>query len=163
MGWQKTGHLPEQNADRSTRTLASVLCYMEVEMRLKETCFFVCFVFNILHKIQCSVHHLVTKQVVCIPECMTFIWKAFSSESWTGRTVFWLIFIVDFSHMRQMKWGFLMYGFIQYSVIHNTIRLPRELVSAYVWAIIRPVYIRTRKSNCTIVHITFEKKIFSFT
>jgi len=30
--------------------------------------------------------------------------------------------------------------FIQYSVIHNTIRLTAELVSAYLRAIIRPTY-----------------------
>jgi len=44
-----------------------------------------CFFFYILHKIHYSVHHLVTKQVFCITECMTFIQKAFSSESWTGQ------------------------------------------------------------------------------
>jgi hypothetical protein len=55
-------------------------------MGLKEI-FFVCFFF-ILHKIQYSVHHLVTKHVVCIPEFMTFMQKAFSSESWTGQKVF---------------------------------------------------------------------------
>jgi len=79
------------------------------------------FLIYILHKIRYSVHHLVIQQAVSIPECVTFIQNTSSSESWTGQKLFWLMLIVDCSHLRQMKWGFLMYVFIQNSIIHNTI------------------------------------------
>jgi hypothetical protein len=59
---------------------------MELEMGLKEALGL--FFPYILHKIQYSVHHHVTKHVVCIPEFKTFMWKAFSLESWTGQKVF---------------------------------------------------------------------------
>jgi hypothetical protein len=81
MGWGDKRWGTYQN---KMLTLASLLCYMEVEIRLKEKMEF----FYILHKIWYSVHHLVTKEVVCIPECMTFMQKASSSESWTGQKVF---------------------------------------------------------------------------
>ena len=50
------------------------------------------------------------------------------------------------------------YVFIQYSVIHSTVMVPRKLVLPYLRAIIRPVHITTYERNCTIVHITSRKR-----
>jgi hypothetical protein len=42
--------------------------------------------------------------------------------------------------------------FIPYAVIHNKFMLRRQLFSAYL-CVIRPIHIRKRARNCTIIHI----------